>query len=97
MAATNSTQSFCAEFALMCLGIVFVGGWYFQSLLAELRIEMAVTQQDILKQMTKMMEDNTNHQIKIEVQAETIQQLKEITTSQNKQLNQLQFQSSVSG
>ena len=64
MTATNSGLNWLS---LLCLGIVFVGGWYFQSSLVEFTI-------------------------KIEVQAEIIQQLKETVNEQNKQLNLLQLQ-----
>jgi len=58
-------------FGLLCLGIVFIAGWYFQSSLVELR--------------TQLIEDIAQQKLKIEVQAEIIQQL-------NKKLDLLQLQ-----
>lgn len=52
---------------LVCVGLVFVVGWYCQSsLLAQ--------------------------EVKIDVQEELVQQLKDTVLEQNKQLNQLQIQ-----
>ena len=75
MSATNSGLNWMF---LLCLGIVFVGGWYFQSSLVELK--------------TQMIEDTTEQRIKIEVQTEIIQQLKQTVKEQSKQLNLLQLQ-----
>ena len=77
MSIASSGLNFSLVISLLCLGIVFVGGWYFQSSLVELR--------------TQMIEDIAQQSIKIEVQAEIIQQLKQTVKEQNKQLNLLQL------
>ena len=85
MAANNSRFSYgvllaLVSFSLLVLGIILANGWYFQSSLVELRAQMIVQQQDIVEQ-----------RIKIEVQGETIQQLKETVKEQNKLFTQLQI------
>ena len=85
MTATNSGLNWLS---LLCLGIVFVGGWYFQSSLVEMREQLVAQQQE---QKTHMIEAIAQQRIKIEVQAEIIQQLKETVKEQNKQLNLLQL------
>jgi len=85
MAATNSGFSYSlvlalVSFSLLLLGIVLANGWYFQSSLVELRTQMIAQQQDMMEQ-----------RIKIEVQGETIQQLKETVKEQNKLFTQLQI------
>jgi len=85
MAATNSGFSYSlvlalVSFSLLLLGIVLANSWYFQSSLAELRVQMMAQQQDMMEQ-----------RIKTEVQGETIQQLKEIVKEQNKLFTQLQI------
>ena len=84
MTATNSGLIITLVLVLLCLGsaIVFVGGWYFQSSLVELREQFVAQQQE---QKTQMVEEFAQQRIKIEIQAEKIQQL-------NKQLNLLQLQ-----
>jgi len=59
MTATKSGLNITMVLVLLCLGIVFVGGWYFQSSLVELR--------------TQMIEDTAQQWIKVEVQAEKLQ------------------------
>jgi len=68
------------SFSLLLLGIVLANGWYFQSSLVELRAQMMAQQQDMMEQ-----------RIKIEVQGEAIQQLKETVKEQNKLFTQLQI------
>jgi len=48
---------------------MLVGGWYFQSSLIEMRMEMAAQQQDATKQIT---EDITKQRMKSDLQAEII-------------------------
>ena len=55
--------------SLLSLGVMLVGGWYFQSSLIEMRMEMAAQQQDATKQIT---EDITKQRMKSDLQAEII-------------------------
>ena len=81
MMATNNTGfNVGLLLSIVCLGIVFVGGWYFQSSLVELRTQMIAQQDGIVEQKTK-----------VEEQAQTIQQLQETVRQQNKQLGELQI------
>ena len=45
MTATNSSISVSLLLSVLCLGlaVIFVGGWYFQSLLVELKAEQQET------------------------------------------------------
>jgi len=58
MTATSNGLNTNVISVLLCLGIVFIAGWYFQSSLVGLRIQM--------------IEDIAQQRIKIEVQAEII-------------------------
>ena len=95
--------------SILCLGIVFVGGLYFQSSMVELRVlvadlqeatseqEKEMTEQinEMLEQKKKLMEQI----LKITEQEETIQQLKQKLYEQEERLDkllQLQFESSHS-
>ena len=94
MTATSNGFNFYSTLltSLLCLGVMLVGGWYFQSSLIEMRIEIMAQQQDATKQMTEVI---TKHRMKSNLQAEIIQQLKETVKKQNKQLNQIQVQLQV--
>jgi len=67
MTATSNGFSFNMLVSLVCVALVLVGGWYFQSSLVV-------------------------QKVKIEVQGEIIQKLKETVLEQRKLLNQLQVQ-----
>jgi len=47
MTATNSGLNTTMVLVLLCLGIIFVGGWYFQSSLVEQRIKVEVQAEKI--------------------------------------------------
>jgi len=90
MAATSNGFSYSLLLALLsisllALGIVLANGWYFHSSLVELRTQLMVQQENIVEQ-----------RIKIEVQGETIQQLKEIVKEQSKVFTKLQTNQKVS-
>ena len=83
MTATNSGVSVTVLLSVLCLGLamIFVGGWYFQSSLVELKTKQQSFQSLLLE-------------LKIEKQetAQIVQQLKEKVRKQNKQLNELYLQ-----
>ena len=81
MTATNSSISVSLLLSVLCLGlavILFVGGWYFQSSLVELKEQQ---QSSLVELKTKQQET-----------AKVVQQLKEKVKRQNKQLIELQLQ-----
>ena len=80
MTATNSGVSVTVLLSVLCLGLamMFVGGWYFQSSLVELK------EQQKAFQLLLLVEKQETAQI--------VQQLKENVRKQNKQLNELHLQ-----
>ena len=81
--ATNSGVSVPVLLSVLCLGLamMFVGGWYFQSSLVELKEQQQTFQSSLLE-------------LKVEKQetAQIVQQLKERVRKQSKQLNELRLQ-----
>ena len=55
MTATNSGLNITTVLLLLCLGIMFVGGWYFQSSLVEQRIKVEV-QAEKIQQLNKQLD-----------------------------------------
>ena len=55
MTATNSGLNITMVLVLLCLGIMFVGGWYFQSSLVEQRIKIEV-QAEKIQQLNKQLD-----------------------------------------
>ena len=84
-ATTNSgvTVSVILLSSILCVGLtlVFVGGWYFQSSLVELKAQQ---QADWYFQFELKTQQQEN--------AKLLQQLKDTAESQNKQILELQFQ-----
>ena len=83
MTATNSGVSVTVLLSVLCLGLamIFVGGWYFQSSLVELKTKQQSFQSLLLELKIKKQET-----------AQIVQQLKEKVRKQNKQLNELYLQ-----
>ena len=83
MTAANSGVSIAVLLSVLCLGLamMFVGGWYFQSSLVELKEQQQTFQSSLLE-------------LKIEKQetAQIVQQLNEKVRKQSKQLNELHLQ-----
>ena len=80
MTATNSSISNSLLLLVLCLGlaVIFVGSWYFQSSLVELKEQQ---QFSLVEMKTEQQET-----------AKVVQQLKEKVKRQNKQLIELQLQ-----
>ena len=84
MTTTNSGISVTVLLSVLCLGLamMFVGGWYFQSSLVELKEQ----QQSSLVELETQQEET----------AQIVQQLKEKVRKQSKQLNELRLQLKMS-
>ena len=84
MTTTNSGISVAVLLSVLCLGLamMFVGGWYFQSSLVELKEQ----------QQSSLVELETQQQ----ETAQIVQQLKEKVRKQSKQLNELRLQLEMS-
>ena len=80
MTATNSGISVTVLLSVLCLGLamMFVGGWYFQSSLVELKEQ----QQSSLVELKAQQQET----------AQIVQQLKDKVRKQSKQLNELRLQ-----
>ena len=70
MTATNSSISVSLLLSVLCLGlaVIFVGGWYFQSSLVELRTE----QQESAKVMQQFKEKVERQLIELQLQLEQV-------------------------
>ena len=77
MTATNSSISVTVLLSVLCLGlaVIFVGGWYFQSSLVELKEQ----QQFSLVELKAQQQET----------AQIVQQLKDKVRKQSKQLTKL--------
>ena len=77
--ATTANNSISLLLSIVCLGIVFVGGWYFQSSIAELRT-LVDDQQDTIMELKKEITEQTYETLgdttKTTQQDGTVQQLK---------------------
>ena len=80
MTATNSGVSVTVLLSVLCLGLamMFVGGWYFQSSLVELKEQ----QQSSLVELKAQQQET----------AQIVQQLKDKVRKQSEQLNELHLQ-----
>ena len=80
MTTSNSSVSISVLLSVICLGLgmIFVGGWYFQSSL----VEMKEQQQSSLVELKVQQEETIR----------TVQQLKEKVKRQNQQLIELHLQ-----
>ena len=80
MTATNSGISVTVLLSVLCLGLamIFVGGWYFQSSLIELKEQ----QQSSLVELKAQQQET----------AQIVEQLKDKVRKQSKQLNELRLQ-----
>ena len=86
MTATTTTYSSVSAIVLLsisCVGLamMFVGGWYFQSSLVELKAQQQADWYFKLELKTQQQEN-----------AKLMQQLKDTVDRQNKQIIELQFQ-----
>ena len=78
MTATSSVFNFGLVLSLVCLGTVFVGGWYFQSSLVGLQAQM-MTKIEVQAEMIQQLK-------------ETVMEQSKQLMYQNKQLIVLQLQ-----
>ena len=70
MTATNSSISVSLLLSMLCLGlaVIFVGGWYFQSLLVELKAEQQET-----AEVVQQLKDNVKRLfIELQLQLEQV-------------------------
>ena len=70
MTATNSSISVSLLLSVLCLGlaVIFVGGWYFQSLLVELKAEQQET-----AEVVQQLKDNVKRLfIELQLQLEQV-------------------------
>ena len=83
--ATNSgiTCTISSLLSVVCLVVVCMGGWYFQSSLVELRTLVLHQQQDIAGQRSEILEQAAKNA----EQAEIIRQLKEKLNDQDRQID----------
>ena len=83
MTTTNSGISVTVLLSVLCLGlaIMFVGGWYFQSSLVELKAQQKEFQFSLLELKRQQQET-----------IQMMQQLKEKVRKQSKQINELHSQ-----
>ena len=56
MTATYNANSVSLLLSVLCLGIVFMGGWYFQSSIVELKTLVANQQEVIMEQKKEITE-----------------------------------------
>ena len=80
---TNTGMIVSSLLSVVCLVVLWMGGWYFQSSLVELRTLVLHHQQDIAGQRSEILEQA----IKVAEQAEIIHQLKEKLNEQDKQID----------
>ena len=81
MTATYNINSVSLLLSVLCLGIMFMGGWYFQSSIVELRTLVA-NQQDIIMEQKK----------EIKEQQEVIMEQKKEITELNEKLDKILLQ-----
>ena len=80
---TNSGITVNSLLSVVCLVVVCMGGWYFQSSLVELRTLVLHQQQDIAGQRSEILEQAAKNA----EQAEIIRQLKEKLNDQDRQID----------
>ena len=91
MITTNSGIRVTVLLSVLCLSLamMFVGGWYFQSSLVDLKEQ----QQSLLVELKEQQQSSL---VKLETQqeetAQILQQLKEKVRKQSKQINKLRLQ-----
>ena len=79
-ATTNSGIIISSLLSIVCLVVVCMGGWYFQSSLVELRTLVLHQQQDIAGQRSEILEQTAKNA----KQAEIIHQLEEKLNEQDR-------------
>ena len=87
-ATTNTGMTVSSLLSVVCLVVLCMGGWYFQSSLVELRTLVLHHQQDIAGQRSEILEQTAKNA----EQAEIIRQLKEKLNEQNKQIDLILLQ-----
>ena len=80
---TNTGTIVSSLLSVVCLVVLCMGGWYFQSSLVELRTLVLHQQQDIAGHRSEILEQTAKNA----EQAEMIRQLKEKLNEQNKQID----------
>ena len=92
MGATTTTSNtgviVSSLLSVVCLVMVCMGGWYFQSSLVELRTLVLHQQQDIAGQRSEILEQTAKNA----EQAEIIRQLKEKLNEQDRQIDLILLQ-----
>ena len=90
MTTTNSGISVTVLLSVLCLGLamMFVGGWYFQSSLVELKAQQQVLQFQQQAFQSSLLEFKLQKQ----ETAQIVQQLKEQVRKQSEQINELHSQ-----
>ena len=102
MTTTNNAIGVGLLLSILCLGMVFVGGLYFQSSIVELRalvedLQEATSEQEkeMTEQRNEMLEQNKKlleQTLKLTKQEETIQQLEQKLYEQAERLDKLSIQ-----
>ena len=85
MTTTNNTFNVGLFLSALCLVIVFVGGWYFQSSIVELRTMVANQQEEIMEQKKEIIAQRSEI---LEQKKETAKQKKEILEQRNEMAEQ---------
>lgn len=92
MTDTNNGFNVGLLLSILCLGMLFIGGWYFQSSIIELSTLMAEQQETIMEQVIGQTKEISEQAAKIAEQEKIIQQLQEMQYEQKKRLNKLLLQ-----
>jgi len=85
---TNTGIIVSSLLSVVCLVVLCMGGWYFQSSLVELRTLVLHQQQDIAGQRSEILEQTAKNA----EQAEIINQLKEKLNEQYEKIDMILFQ-----
>ena len=101
MTSTNNNVSSVSLFlSVLCLGIVLMGGWYFQSSIVELRTLVANQQKVIMeqkKEITGQKNEILEQTAKVTKQEETVQQFNARLYEQSNKLDEMSLQLQFDG
>ena len=75
MTATNSSISVSLLLSVLCLGlaVIFVGGWYFQSSLVDLKAEQQETEK-VVQQLKEKVKRQNKQLIELQLQLKQVSQ-----------------------
>ena len=75
MTATNSSISVSLLLSVLCLGlaVIFVGGWYFQSSLVDLKVEQQETVK-VVQQLKEKVKRQNKQLIQLQLQLKQVSQ-----------------------